>query len=225
MSLTLTAKAPLPGPSRPEIVAGASSWHLAVVHHEPDNRRVPKHYRLDRRACLDLLLAVKRAWWRVDFGRRARTASPGMHVEGLYVSSPLVEVEHGFFGEHVRVLGVKLRKERSVRAFREALVASMRLGRQLSADLARNSRRLAWPAETGTARPPALPVRTPLRARCIIPQPESWRPIAAPRRAVPAGNVLMLASAGRAGPRLIPGPGMATENEVAAGGDGHPHAA
>jgi hypothetical protein len=104
-------------------------------------------------------------------------------------------------------------------------VASMRLGRQLSADLARNSRRLAWPAETGTARPPALPVRTALRARCIIPQPESWRPIAAPRRAAPAGNVLMLASAGRAGPRLIPGPGMATENEVAAGGDGHPHAA
>jgi hypothetical protein len=173
-------------------VASARGWHLAVVHAEPDGRRQPKYYLLDRRKCLDLLLALRRAWWRVEFQRAARAASPGARMEGLYVSSELVEVRRDLLGDHVRVLGVKLRRAGAVRAFRRSLVASMRLGRRFSAELARNAGRLAWPA-AGT--PPSAEVAhagaspaqhhhhrpttsPPRRASCRLPQPAGARVLA-----------------------------------------------
>ncbi len=234
MSLTLTGRAPLAIHSHPEVVASARGWYLAVVHHEPDNRQVPKHYRLDRRACLDLLLAVKRAWWRIQFSRAARNRSPGMQIEGLYVTSPLVEVAHSLLGEHVRVLGVKLRTAKSVRAFRQSLIASMRLGRQLVAELARNAAKLAWPAEPASSRSPSdRAVVLKPRPRCLIPQPASWRPIAPPRHSAPASaaTVLMLPGAAREAGRsaalpeapLLPDRRQALE--VDPQGDAHPHAA
>lgn len=235
MSMTLTARAPLGVAHQPEIVAAASGWYLSVVHHEEDNRRVPKHYRLDRRGCLDLLLAVKRAWWRVAFGRSARHGAPGLQVEGLYVSSPLVEVAHGFFGDHVRVLGVKLRSEKAVRAFRKGLLASMLQGRRLRADLARNARRLSWSGEVTTARPSVSASRGARPPqRCVIPEPASWRPIDIGRLApAQSGKVLLLTDAARertrtAGPRLLPGPGQDAADALPIPdreAPAHPHAA
>jgi hypothetical protein len=198
MSPTLTGRAPLRIPRRAEVVASARGWHLAVAHAEPDSRRQPKYYLLDRRKCLELLLAVRRAWWRIEFQRAARGAAPGARLEGLYVSSELVEVRRDLLGDHVRVLGVKLRRAGRVRAFRRGLLASMRLGRRFSAELAASAGRLAWPApgapavaaEAAPATTATIPSRPPppdrtaappgRRAACQLPRSAGARVLAMP---------------------------------------------
>ena len=143
LSLTLTGRAPLKIPRKAEIVASAQKWQLAITHFEPDNRAQPKYYLFDRRKCLDLILAVKRAWWRIAFHRAMRKAAPGTRLEGIYTASELLELKRDLFGDHISLFGMRLRKARHVKAFRRGMLASMRLGRRFSGELVRNRNRLA----------------------------------------------------------------------------------
>lgn len=142
-SLTLIGKAPLRIQRKAEIVASTQKWHLAITHVEPDNRAQPKLYVFDRRRCLDLVLAVKRAWWRIAFHEAMRKSVPGTRIEGIYTASEFLELKRDLFGDHIALFGVKLRRRRHVRAFRRSMIAVMRLGRRFSHELVRNGNRLS----------------------------------------------------------------------------------
>ncbi len=147
MSAVLTSRAPLraAGRWRAEIVATDRRWHLSVAHLGEGRHELPRYYACDRRRCLELVVTVKRAWRRILFARKVRRGSPGTIVKGVYdVSGGLVEVRPGrLLGDHVRVLGVRLRTSRDVRAFRRAMIASVRLGQRLQAELRDGRGRLA----------------------------------------------------------------------------------
>jgi hypothetical protein len=140
MSLILTRKAPLRVPRRwkADIVASPHRWHLAVSCFGRDRWQLPKYRECDQGKCLELLVAVKRAWRKVCVSRSVERISPGTRIRGVYASSGLVEIRQDFLGNYVSVFGLRLRTERKIKSFRRQLIASMRLGQKYQKELEKN---------------------------------------------------------------------------------------
>jgi hypothetical protein len=146
MSTVLTSRAPLRVANRwkAEIVATDGQWQLSVTYIGEGHRGLPRYYAYDRRKCLELIVAVKRAWRKIRFARSMRKSSRGTLLKGVYnVSGNLVEIRPSLLGDYIRVFGVRLRMARDVRAFRKAMIGSIRLGQRFQAKLRGNRSRLA----------------------------------------------------------------------------------
>jgi hypothetical protein len=107
MSLILTRKAPLRvgrGWSA-RVVADDHGWHLAISTSGSRGAARTRYHALTRRRCLDLLLAVKVAWWRVAFRRAMRRA--GTDLAGIHFASEFVEIGGDWLGDHVLVFGTR----------------------------------------------------------------------------------------------------------------------
>ena len=146
MSTILTSRAPLRATNqwKAEIVATDRRWQLSVTYFGEGHRDLPRYYACDRRKCLELIVAVKRAWRKICFAKSMRKSSPGTILKGVYdISGGLVEIRPGLFGDYIRVFGVRLRTAHDVRAFRKAMIASIKLGQRFQAELRSNRNSLA----------------------------------------------------------------------------------
>jgi hypothetical protein len=146
MSTMLTSRAPLRAANqwKAEIVATDRRWQLSVTYFGEGHRDLPRYYACDRKKCLELIVAVKRAWRKLRFARSMRKSSPGTILKGVYdISGSLVEIRPGFLGDYIRVFGIRLRTVRDVRAFRKGMIASIKLGQRFQAELRGNRNSLA----------------------------------------------------------------------------------
>jgi len=141
MSLILARKAPLRVGYgwKAEVVASRHGWHLAVTCSRPEAGRWLGIVSFDIRACLGLLLALKRAWGKVCFHRNVKKTSPGTIIKGLYSSSEMPAIGVDIFGDYVQVFGLKLRTQRQLNRFRASLLSSLRLGQRFHRSIRKNS--------------------------------------------------------------------------------------
>jgi hypothetical protein len=145
MSTVLTSRAPLRVASRwrAEIVATDRQWQLSVTYFGGGRQDLPRYHACDRRKCLELIVAVKRAWRKIRFARSMRKSARGTILKGVYdVSSSLVEIRPGLLSDYICVFGVRLRMARDVHAFRRGMIASVKLGQKFQEELRNNRKSL-----------------------------------------------------------------------------------